>query len=110
MFKTKTRLGNNFHFKHRIPKYLTSGVVYQFQCGQYFGECVRHLNVRIGKHIGISPLTKKQRQPKNSSVASNLLFCNDSHSYDDFSIPTRENKIFLLELTESQLLMRDQYL
>ena len=25
-FKNKTRLGNNFHFKDRIPKDLTSGV------------------------------------------------------------------------------------
>ena len=27
VFKNKTRLGNNFHFKDRIPKDLTSGVV-----------------------------------------------------------------------------------
>ena len=26
------------------------------------GECVRHLNVRIGEDIGISPLTKKESQ------------------------------------------------
>ena len=61
--KKKTRLCNNFHFKDRIPKDLTSAVVYKFQCGldneSYCGECVRHLNVRIGEHIGISPLTKK---------------------------------------------------
>ena len=35
----------------------------------YYGECMRHLNVRIGEHIGISPLTRKQVKPKNSSVA-----------------------------------------
>ena len=28
VFKKKTRLGNNFHFKDRIPKNLTSGVIY----------------------------------------------------------------------------------
>ena len=64
MFKNKTRLGNNFHFKDQIPKDLTSGVVYKFQCGlcneSYYGECMRHLNVRIGEHIGISPLTKNK--------------------------------------------------
>ena len=35
VFKSKTRLGNNFHFKDRIPKNLTSGVVfvsYIIQC------------------------------------------------------------------------------
>ena len=31
-FKNRTRLGNNFHFKDRIPKNLTTGVVYKFQC------------------------------------------------------------------------------
>ena len=41
VFKNKTRLGNNFHFKDRIHKDLTSGVVYKFQCGlcneSYYG-------------------------------------------------------------------------
>ena len=32
VFKNKTRLGNNFHFKDRIPNDLTSGVIYKFQC------------------------------------------------------------------------------
>ena len=52
---------------------------------------MKHLNVRIGEHIGISPLTRKQVKPKNSSVADHLLLCNHSASYDDFSILTREN-------------------
>ena len=73
VFKNKTRLGNNFHFKDRIPKDLTSGVVHKFQCGlcneSCYGEYVRHVNVRIAEHIGISPLTKKQVKPKKSSVA-----------------------------------------
>ena len=42
MFQIKTKLGNNFHFKDRIPKYLTSGVTYKFQYGlcneSYYGE------------------------------------------------------------------------
>ena len=61
----------------------------------YYCECVSHLNVRIGEHIGISPLTKKQVQHKNSSVADHLLFCNHSASYDGFSILMRGNKKFL---------------
>ena len=84
VFKNKTRLGNNFHFKDRIPNDLNSGVVHKFQYGlcseSFYGECVRHLNVGIGEHIGISPLTKKQVKPKNSSVADHLLFCNHSAS------------------------------
>ena len=73
MFKNKARLGNNFHFND-----LTSGVVYKFQCelcnDSYYSECVRHLKVRTGEHIAISPLTKKPVKPKNSSVADHLLF------------------------------------
>ena len=110
VFKNKTRLGNNFHFKDQIPKDLTSGVIYKFHCGlcneSYYGECMRHLNVRIGEHLGISPLTRKQIKPKNNSVADHLLLCNDSASYDNFSTLTRENKRFLLESKESLLIMR----
>ena len=110
-FKNKTRSGN-FFFKDQTPKDLTVGVACKFQCGlcneSYYGECMRHLNVRIGEHIGISPLTRKQVKPKNSSVADHLLLCNHSASYDDFSILTRESKKFLLELKESLLIMRDK--
>ena len=69
---------------------------------------MRHMNVRIGEHIGISPFTSKQVKPKNSSVADYLLVCNHSASYDDFSVLTRENKKFLLELKERLLIMRDK--
>ena len=86
VFKNKTRLGNNFLLKDRIPNELTSGVVYKFQCGlcngPCYGECIRHLNAKIGNGIGISPLTKKQLKPNNSFVADHLLFCNHSTSYD----------------------------
>ena len=64
VFKNKTRLGNNFHFKDQIPKDLTSGVALEFQCRfcnqSYYGECMRHLNIRISEDIGISPLSRKQ--------------------------------------------------
>ena len=83
VFKNKTRLGNNFHFKDQIPKDLTSGVIYKFQCGlcneSYYGEYMRHLNVRIGEHIGISPLTRKQVKSKNSSVADLYYFATIHH-------------------------------
>ena len=84
----------------------------KFQCGlcdeSYYGECVKQSNVRIGESIGLSTQTKKQVKPENCSVAYHLLFCNHSASYDDFSILTRENKTFLLELKESLLIMIDK--
>ena len=77
MFKSQNKLANTFRFKDRIPKKLKSGAVYKFQCGlcneSYYGECVRHLNVKFGEHIGISPLTKKKVKPKGSAVSNHLL-------------------------------------
>ena len=54
VFNRQNKLEKAFRFKDRIPKELTSVVVYKFQCGlcneSYYGECVRHFNVRIGEH------------------------------------------------------------
>ena len=53
MFKSQSKLPEAFCFKDLVLKELTAGVVYNFQCGLcsefYYGECVRHLNVRIGE-------------------------------------------------------------
>ena len=109
MFKSQSKLAKAFHFKDRIPKELTSGVVYKFQCGlcneSCYGKCVSHLNVRIGEHIQISPLTKKKVKPKGSAVSDHLLLCNHSPSFKNFTVLTKENKL-LLELKESLLIMR----
>ena len=95
-----------------VPKELTSGVVYKFQCGLWnescYGECVRHLNVRIGEHIGVSPLTRKKVKPKGSAVSDHLLLCKHSPFFENFSVLTKENKKFLLQLKESLLIMKDK--
>ena len=62
----------------------------------------------IGEHIGISPLTKKKVKPKGSAVSDHLLLCNHSSSFENFSVLTKENIKFLLELKESLLIMRDK--
>ena len=60
VFKSQSKLAKAFRFKDSIPKGLTSAVVQKFQCGlcnkSYYGECIRHLNVRIGEDIRISTL------------------------------------------------------
>ena len=77
VLKNKARLGNNFHFKDRIMKDLTPGVVQKFQRGlcneSYYGECVRHVNIGIGEQTGISPLTKNRVKPKNRRTASKQI-------------------------------------
>ena len=111
-FKSQSKLAKAFRFKDCFPKELTSGVVYNFQCGlcneSYYGECVRYLNVRIGEHIRISSLTRKKVKTKGSTVSDHLLLCNHSPSFENFSVLTKENKTFLLELKENLLIMRDK--
>ena len=72
IFKSQNRPCNNFHFKDPVPQISRSGVVYKFQCRlcseSYYGECVRHLAVRCGEHIGIPPLTNKWLQPRKDNA------------------------------------------
>ena len=65
------------------------------------------VNVRTGEHIGISPLTEKNFKPKGSAVSEHFLLCNHSPFFENFSLLTKENKKFLLEVKESLLIMRD---
>ena len=112
MLKSQSILLIAFRFEDHTPKELISGVAYEFQCGlcseSYYGECVRRLNVRIGEHIGISPLTKKEVKLKGRAISDHLLLCKHSPSFESFSVLTNENKKFLLELKESLLIMRDK--
>ena len=113
IFKIQNKLYNNFRFKGPVPQILTPGVLYKFQCGlcyeSYYRECIRHLPVRSGEHIGISPLTNKRVQPrKDSAVCRHLSNCNYSPTFEDFSVLCHENKKYLLELKESLMIMRDR--
>ena len=88
-----------------------SGVVYKFQCGlcneSYYGESIRHLDIRPGEHIGVPPLTGKKGKPSNNSaICDHLLHCNFLPSFDNFSVLAHENKKYLLEIKESLLIMR----
>ena len=113
VFKSQTRLSNSFCYKDTIPKGLISGVVYKFQCGlcngSYYGESIRHLDIRSEDHIGVSPLTGKKVKPtNNSAICDHLLHCNFLHPFDNFSVLAHENKKYLLEIKESLLIMRDK--
>ena len=113
IFKSQNKLCHNFCFKDLVPQILTSGVFYKFQGGlcneSYYRECIRNLAVRSGEHIGISPLTNKRVQPrKDSAVCHNLLNCNYSSTFADFSVLCHESMKYLLELKESLLIMRDR--
>ena len=113
VFKCQTRLSHSFRYKDLIPKNLIFGVVYKFQCGlyneSYYAENTRHLDIKSGKHIGVSPLTGKKVKPSNNSaICDHLLHCNFLPSFDNFSILAHENKKYFLEIKENLVLMRDK--
>ena len=75
-----------------------SGVVYKFQYRlwyeTYYGENVRHVDLRSGEHIDVSTFTGKEvKQLNNSAVCDHLLHCN--------FYPLLTNSLFWLMRTES---------
>ena len=74
VFKNQRKLSNVYRFKDRLPFdlvsnsiYILQRAVYKYKCGRcnsvYYGETNRHLKVRSGEHIGISPLAFKKTKP-----------------------------------------------
>ena len=64
----------------------------------YYGESIKHLDIRSGEHRGVPPLTGKKVKPINiSGVHEHLVHCNYLPPFDNFSILAHENKKFLLE-------------
>ena len=61
VFKSQKKIAKVFQFKDHLLFDLVPRVVYKYMCGRcnssYYGETNRHLKVRCGEHIGISPLT-----------------------------------------------------
>ena len=79
------------------------GVVYKFQCALcnefYYGEGIRHLDIRYGEHIGVPPVTVKRVRPSNNSaIRDYLVQRNVLPSFDNFSVLAHENKRYLLEI------------
>ena len=113
VFKSQRKLANVFRFKDRLPFDLVSGVVFKLTCGRcnssYYGETDRHLKVRSGEHIGISPLTfRKVEPPKESAIRDHLLNCNNIPSFDAFTILAYGHHKYILEIKESLLIQRNR--
>ena len=108
IFKSTTRLGNFFRFKDKVPFTLRSNVVYKFSCGRcnatYYGETCRHVNIRVGEHSGVSPLTgKKSKAKKTTAIKDHMLFCDHVVSLEDFKILASSNSEFHLKGTVMQI-------
>ena len=111
VFKSQRKLANVFRFKDRLP--FDFGVVYKYTCrmcsSSYYGETDRHLKVRSGEHIVISPLTFRKFKPSKESVISDhLLICNSIPSFDEFTILAYGHHKYILEIKESLFIKRDR--
>ena len=96
-----------------MPFNLRSNLVYKLSCGRcnaiYYGETCQHLNVRVGEHSGILPLTRKMSKArKTTAVKDHMLFCDHIVSLDHFKILTSSNSEFHLKVKESLLISRDK--
>ena len=98
-----------FRFKDVIPKESRSHLVYKFSCSScnatYYGKTERHLNIRSGEFISLSPLTGNRVACKPSAISDHLLlYEHNTSSLNEFSILCRENNAFKLSLRESILI------
>ena len=106
LFLKDRKLSNLFRFKDCVPYDLVSVVVYECTSGRcssfYYGETERHLKVRSGENIGISPLTFKKKKPsKEISIRDHLLECDNNHSFDEFTILAHGDKKYVPEIKKS---------
>ena len=68
-----------------------------------------HLSVRVGEHLGVSPLTEKKSKSKQSTAAKDhMLFCDHIVSIDGFNILETSDSDFHVNVKESLLISRDK--
>ena len=68
----------------------------------------RHLRVRAGEHICLSPLTFKNcKLSKESALREHLLFCDNGPSFEELSVLGKASSKFYLEIKQSLLIKRD---
>ena len=87
--QTKCKTNSFFTLKDKIPSFLRSGIVYNFQCGGcdaiYYGKTKHHFKVRMCEHLGISTLTgKRVKVDDNSAIKEHLLFLIHAPDFEDF--------------------------
>ena len=107
----KSKISNLFHFKNVVNTKLSSHIVYKFMCScckaTYYGQIQTHFFVRASEHLGITPLTGKfVKTPKKSAIFDYMLLDGRKASFDNFSILSKQNNAFKLQLKESLLISR----
>ena len=74
-----------------MSKEVCSLLCYKFQCScsnaSYHGKTKCHFKVRVSQHMGVSVHTSKNtKSTRNSAVRDHMLNCNNTVSFEDFSI------------------------
>ena len=114
IFQSTTHVSKFFCFKDKVPFNLHSTfVVYKFSCGRcsatYYGESCQHLNIRVGEHSGVLPLTRKKSKAKTTSAIKDHMFlCEHVVSPKDFEILASSYSEFHLKIKENLLIARDK--
>ena len=114
VFTSPVRVKNFYTFKDKLPKMFLSGLVYRYKSGDhnatYYGKTKRHFKVWISENLGISHLTwnKVKIDNKLMAIQEQLLCCNCSPSYEEFSILTKESNDFKLKIMETRLIAHDK--
>ena len=74
-----------------------------------YGKTFQHLNIRVGEHSDVSPLTGKNSKAKTTTaIKDHMLFCDHIVSLEDFKILARSNSEFHFKIKESLLISRDK--
>ena len=113
VFKSMTCLSKFFRFKNKVPFNLRSTVVYKFSCGNsnatYYGKACRHLNIRVGEHSSVSPLTwKKSKAKTTTTIKDHILLCDHVVSLEYSKILAGSNSEFHLKIKGSLLISSDK--
>ena len=113
VFKSMTCLSKFFRFKNKVPFNLRSTVVYKFSCGNsnatYYGKACRHLNIRVGEHSSVSPLTwKKSKAKTTTAIKDHILLWDHVVSLEYSKILASSNSEFHLKIKGSLLISSDK--
>ena len=90
IFKNQFSIGSFFQYKDRVPRMLSSNVVYLYTCAlcgaTYCGETSRHLQTRIAEHQGISSRTGRPLTNTNSTIFNHKFDTGHSVNVNSFEI------------------------
>ena len=105
IFKSTTRLIKLFRFKDKVVFNLRFNLLYKSSCCAYYSKTCQHLNVKVGEHSGVSPLTGKTSEYKAiAAVKDHMLFCDHVVSLEVFKILASVNSEFHHKIKENLLI------